>query len=105
MPTSKLPDMLRAIFWDYDFETLTWKHDRELIIKRILVSGDWNAVIWLRSHAGDQSLREWIERHRGDGLGPQKLRFWELILGLPHRQVNTWLAAERPKIWEKRTKP
>jgi hypothetical protein len=101
----ELPDMLRPFFWDYDFDTLSWGDDRELIIARVLTSGDWDAVTWLRSRAGDHSLREWIERHQGGGLSPQKLRFWELILGLPHRQVSVWLSTERRKIWEKRVNP
>jgi hypothetical protein len=103
MATSKkLPHSLKALFWDYPFETLTWEQDHELILSRILTSGNWDAVTWLRSRAGDHSLKEWIERHQGKGLSPQQLRFWELILGLPHRQVNIWLSSERRKIWEKR---
>jgi hypothetical protein len=97
--------MLKTLFWDYDFDILTWEQDRELIVSRILTSGNWDAVTWLRSHVGDQSLKEWIERHHGDGLSPQRLRFWEIILELPHRQVNIWLSSERRKIWEKRTNP
>jgi len=61
-------------------------------------------VTWLRSCLGDRALRDWIERRQGRGLSPQQLRFWELILGLPHRQVNVWLAAEGRKIWEKRVR-
>lgn len=102
MPT-KLPIMLRPFFWDYEFNMLSWKKDRDLIIGRILSSGDWGAIKWLRSHMGDRSLKKWLECHEGDGLSPQQLRFWELILGIPHDQVNTWLAAERRKVWEKRT--
>jgi len=105
MPKSKLPDMLRPFFWEYDFDTLTWEMDRELIIARVLTVGNWDTVIWLRSRVGDISLRQWIERHQGDGLSPEKLRFWELILGLPHRRVNAWLAAERRKVWERRVNP
>ena len=102
MPSSKLPKMLRPLFWDYNFDTLTWEEDRDLVISRILISGNWDAVTWLRSRAGDQSLKEWIERLQGKGLSPVQLRFWELILGLPHQRVNTWLLSERRKIWEKR---
>jgi hypothetical protein len=102
---SKLPDLLKPFFWDYDFGSLSWEDDRELIIARVLSSGDWNALTWLRSYAGDHFLQEWIVRHQGGGLSPQKLRFWELILGLPHRQVNAWLASERRKIWGKRVNP
>lgn len=102
--SSRLPALLRALFWDYDFEALTWENDRDLIMARVLTSGGWDAVTWLRSRIGDRALREWIERHQGRGLSPQQLRFWEIILGLPHRQVNTWLAAEGRKIWEKRVR-
>ena len=102
MSTARLPKMLRPLFWDYNFDILTWEEDRELIISRILISGSWDAVTWLRSHAGDQYLREWIERLQGKGLSPLQLRFWELILGLHHQQVNTWLSSDRRKIWEKR---
>jgi hypothetical protein len=102
--TDKLPVSLRALFWDYDFETLTWEDDRDLITARVLASGTWEAVIWLRSRLGDRALRDWIERYQGRGLSPQQLRFWELILGLPHRQVNAWLAASRRQIWDKRAR-
>ncbi len=102
--SSRLPAMLRALFWDCDFEALTWENDRDLITARVLASGGWDAVTWLRSCLGDCALRDWIERRQGRGLSPQQLRFWELILGMPHRQVNVWLAAEGRKIWEKRAR-
>ena len=104
-PSPKLPARLRSLFWDYEFKSLTWEEDRELIIGRVLTSGDWEAVTWLRSHAGDPALRQWIERHQGRGLSPQKLRFWELILRIPHKQVSTWLAQEGRQIWDKRAGP
>ena len=97
-----LPALLRPLFWDYDFKTLTWDDDRDLIIARVLASGTWEAITWLRACLGDRALREWIERHRGGGLSPRQLRFWELMLNLPHRQVNVWLRAERRKIWDQR---
>jgi len=99
---NRLPRKFKALFWDYPFHALTWKEDRDLIISRILTSGPWDAVVWLRSRVQDQSLKEWIQHHQGNGLSPQKLRFWEVILGLPHRQVNGWLSSERRKHWEER---
>lgn len=105
MTKHSLPNLLRPFFWDYDFNALTWEEDRALVIKRILTSGDWNAINWLRSHIGDESLKEWIQQHQGDGLSPRQLRFWELVLGIPHRQVNAWLSMERRNTWEKRIIP
>jgi Family of unknown function (DUF6922) len=100
----RLPAVLRLLFWDYDFAALSWGNDHDLIMARILTSGDWNAVTWLRSRVGDRVLREWIERHHGGGMSPQRLRFWQLILGLPHRQVSAWLAAEGRQIWDRRVR-
>ena len=101
----RLPTMLRALFWDYDFKALTWTNDRDLIIGRVLASGTWDAVTWLRAHVGDRVLRDWIMHRQGRGLSPQQLCFWELILRLPHRQVNTWLAAKERQLWDKRARP
>ena len=94
-----LPDLLRPLFWEHDFEALTWEADRDLIMARVLASGGWEAVRWLRSRVSDTELRGWIERRRGRGLSPRQLRFWELILGLPRRRVNAWLAEESRKVW------
>ena len=102
--TDALPlrTMLRDLFWDHDFEALDWESDRDLVVSRILVSGSWQAVTWLRSRLGDQALREWLERCDGDGLSSRQLRFWELILDLPRQQVNRWLNDEARRTWEGR---
>ena len=97
--------MLRSLFWECDFEAFTWENDCDLIIARVLAHGTWDAVTWLRSRLGDTALREWIERHQGRGLSPQQLRFWELILDLPHQQINAWLQAQERRVWENRVKP
>jgi hypothetical protein len=91
--TGKLPRILRPFFWDYRFASLRWDKDRDLIVDRILTVGSWDGITWLRARFPDRELRAWIERRCGAGLSPRQLRFWELLLGLPHRLVNQWLAA------------
>lgn len=98
-PRAKLPALLRPLFWDYDFDALRWEQDRDLLIARVLTAGGWKAIRWLRDRCGDADLREWIIRHRGAGLTPRQLRFWELILGLPAAQVNAWVARAKRSIW------
>ena len=100
--STPLPEFLRPLFWDYDFDELTWEEDRDLVIARVLADGPWSAVTWLRSQLGDAELRRWIEARQGRGLSPQQLRFWELILDLPHRRVNTWLATPDRQTWDGR---
>lgn len=99
---TRLPRTLRRFFWDYDFARLTWKADRDLIIGRILAVGNWVAIRWLCRRVPDAELRSWLQKRRGAGLSNRHLRFWELILGLPRRQVNAWLADPARRIWEAR---
>ncbi len=69
---------------------------------RVLASGPWETVKWLRTRAGDKAIRQWIERHEGRGLSPQQLRFWQLILDIPARRVNRWLRSEARSVWDRR---
>src|SRR5262245_17277836 len=94
--------MVRSLFWDLDPRELRWERDREQIIGRVLAEGSWDAVKWLRKQAGDDALREWIERHEGRGLTSRQLRFWELIFEFPHRQVDEWLRREGRQVWDRR---
>ena len=99
----RLPDEVRALFWEYDADVLSWDTDRDLIVRRVLTAGDWSAVTWLRDRLGDDALRAWIERHQGGGLNPRQLRFWELVLALPPHEVNDWIEAAQTSVWEART--
>ena len=99
---TELPTLLRPLFWDHDFGALSWEQDRDLLMARILTTGGWEAIRWLRDHCGDPELRDWIIRRRGARLTPRQLRFWELILGLPAPQVNIWVARAKGSVWEQR---
>jgi hypothetical protein len=100
--TRRLPPRLRPLFWDQHFALLAWESDRDLIVGRILAAGDWEAVRWVRRRLGEAGLRTWLEHRRGAGLSPRQLRFWETVLGLPRREVNTWLADPARRPWEQR---
>lgn len=99
---SRLSRRLQPLFWDHDFARLSWEADSDLIVGRILTAGDWEAVRWLLRRLPKPALREWIECRRGAGLSARQLRFWELILGLPHRAVDAWLADPPRQLWEGR---
>jgi hypothetical protein len=99
---AKLPEMLRPLFWDCDFDRLDWLRDRDFVTGRILVHGPWEAICWLRGEVGDEGVRDWIVDHEGRELSRQQIRFWELILDLPADLVATWLQSESRKIWEGR---
>ena len=99
---SGLPEQLRPFFWDYTFSQLSITKDRDLIIRRILADGSWDAVGWLRKTLGDQVLREWLIVHRGRGLTARQLRFWGLLYELPARQVNQWVKTAKAGVWGRR---
>ena len=99
----KLPEMLRRYFWEYHFWKLSWEKDRYTITDRILTHGDIDAIRWLRRKLSDEDLREFILRREGRGLSSRQIRFWELILKLPRKRVNTWLSAPALLLWERRT--
>jgi hypothetical protein len=70
MANGSLPSSVKKLFWDLNPRALRWDRDREQIIGRILASGPWETVKWLRSTAGDEAIRSWIEEHEGRGLSP-----------------------------------
>jgi hypothetical protein len=98
----KLPRRLRPLFWDHHFARLTWNTDCDLIVGRILSAGDWESVRWLLGMLSKPDLRAWLERRRGAALSARQLRFWEIVLSLPRRQVNAWLADPARQVWEGR---
>jgi hypothetical protein len=99
---STLPNFLKAFFWDQNLEALSWARHRDFIIRRLLHAGSWEALTWLRLELGDSALREWILARNGAGLNPRQLRFWEIVLELPGREVTGWVQAGRDRPWERR---
>jgi hypothetical protein len=97
-----LPQSLKPYFWDYSFSKLSLDTDRDFIIRRILSSGSWEAVIWLKKKIGDEELKEWLITHRGRGLSPRQIRYWGLILDLPDRQVDNWVNFAKENPWGRR---
>jgi hypothetical protein len=97
-----LPDQLKPFFWDVDFSRLSMQKNGDFIIKRLLHSGSWDALQWLRSEISDHNLGEWIILHEGAGLSPRKLSFWQLILDLPEAQVTHWIHEIEKLPWENR---
>ena len=101
-PNSVLPDLLRGLFWDCQFDDLELPRDQPFVIGRVLSAGSWSQIGWLRQNVGDECLRDWICACEGRPLAPPQLRFWELILDLPAPQVDQWLACQSRTTWNQR---
>ena len=100
-----MPDFLRPFFWDVDFDALRWEPYQDFIVRRVLQSGSWEAVCWLRRSLGDAWLRDWLLAQRGARLEPRRLRFWQVVLRLPARTVDRWVASFRDNPWSDRAIP
>jgi len=99
-----LPSAVRKLFWDVEPRSLRLDRDQGTIIGRVLATGPWETVKWLRSALGDDAIRRWIEDHEGRGLSPQQLRYWQLMLDIPRRRVDTWLQGEQRQVWDRRAR-
>lgn len=102
---SPLPKMLKSFFWDRGFRSMSLSSDADFVVGRLLAEGTRESVRWLRRRVGDETLRTWFTQHSGRGLTPRKLRFWELVLKLDHRKVNTWVARQKDDPWHRRSPP
>jgi hypothetical protein len=97
-----LPENLRSLFWDCDFDSVDLFEHRRFVIRRILDQGDWQAITWLRKTVGDAAIRDWFLATNGRGLDPPRLRFWGLILDLPEDQVDEWVRKAKESPWDRR---
>lgn len=98
----ELPVLLGRYFWDYAPGRLAWPEHHHTILLRLLEKGGWDAVRWLRGNVSASDLRQFITERRGRGLDPKRLRYWELILGLPQDQVDAWVHTARQSPWYNR---
>lgn len=105
MSDEQLPEFLKPLFWDVVFGELEWGKDRNLVVRRILQSGNWEAVRWLRKYWGDTAISAWIEAHHGSRLNPRQLRYWQVVLEMPARTVDEWVSQARGTLWERRINP
>jgi len=97
-----IPSPVRKLFWDLEPRYLRLDQDEEMIIGRVLASGPWETVKWLRSIVGDDAIRQWIEEHDGHGLSPRQLRYWQLMLGISAGVVDAWLRSPGRQVWDRR---
>ena len=97
-----LPIDMEWIFWDCDPRLLDLEEHHDFMIRRVLESGDWDSIKWLRRVIGDAAIHEWFLAKNGGGLDPRRLRFWGLILDLPTQLVDEWVAKAKLSHWREK---
>lgn len=94
---------LRKFFWDYNFKSLSLKHDGDLIIRRILEVGDWESIRWLRKKVGDSRIRLLLKKYRGRGMDRRRLNYWCVKLNINRKELDSGIKQNGRSIWENRT--
>ena len=97
-----LPEHFSRYYWDCDFDSISWRKHKEDVVLRVLMRGTWDDIEWVRDKVGDVWLRAWIIKRRGKAIDAADLRLWGLLLHIPKRMVNSWLANKARQIWDKR---
>ena len=92
------------LFWDFPARSISLDADRDLVVRRVTAEGGWREMSLLRSRIGDPAIRDVIEKTDARGLSPQRIRFWQLVLGLPARRADAWVRRARQSTWARRTR-
>jgi len=81
-----LPEFLRPLFWDTDFDRLRVPGHERYIIERVLEYGDDPAIRWLWRTFGHIAIADIVRRSRK--LSRNTATLWALVLDIPHEQVR-----------------
>jgi hypothetical protein len=90
-PPERWPTEVRGLFCDLDPDTIAPRGHRPFVIQRVLSSGGIGPFRWIRSLASDEELRRHIKGREGREIAPRRLRYFELVLGLPRAEVSAWI--------------
>ncbi len=86
MSEDRLPEFLRPLFWDVNFDRLRIPGHERYIIERILELGDVAEVRWMFQNFSREQIVQALRRVRG--LSRKSAIFWASILGLPRKEVR-----------------
>jgi len=80
-----LPEFLRFLFWDTDFDYLRVPGHERYIIERVLEYGDDSAIGWLWHTFGPAAITDVVQRSRK--LSRNTATLWALVLGIPKDRI------------------
>ena len=98
--SESLPEHLRPLFWDTDFDQLRVEGHERYVIARVLEYGDVPAVRWLMNRFSKEQIAETLRRTRR--LSPKSAHFWASILDVPTGEIrclNRSFRRRHREIW------
>jgi len=86
MGAQPLPEFLRPLFWDTDFDRLRVPGHERYIIERVLEYGDDAAVHWLWHTFGADAIADAVRRSRT--ISRSTANLWSLLLDIPREEIR-----------------
>jgi len=86
MSEERLPEFLRPLFWDVDFDQLRVPGHERYIIERILELGDDAAVRWVFQRFSQDQIVQTLRDSRS--LSRKSALFWADILNVPRKSIR-----------------
>jgi len=81
-----LPEFLRPLFWEVDFDRLRVRGHERYIIERVLEYGDDEAIRWLYHTFGPRAIGDVVRRSRK--ISRNTATLWALVLDIPGEQIQ-----------------
>lgn len=81
-----LPEFLRPLFWEVDWDRLCIRGHERYIIERVLEYGDDQAIRWLLCVFDLHAIADVVRRSRK--ISRNTATLWALVLDIPGEQVQ-----------------
>lgn len=81
-----LPEFLRPLFWEVDFDRLRVQGHERYVIERVLEYGDDQAIRWLQRTFNSRAIADVVRHSRK--ISRNTATLWALVLDVPREQVQ-----------------
>jgi len=102
MAEGPLPELLRPLFWEIDFDRLRLPERETYVIERVLEYGDLPAVRWLEKTFPSKRIAQVVRQSRA--LSLRSANFWARMLDIPLEEIrclSTSFQQEHRVIWQR----
>jgi hypothetical protein len=86
MDEAPLPEFLRPLFWEVDFDRLRVSRREQYVIERVLEYGDDQAIRWLLHACSPRAIADVVQRSRK--ISRNTATLWALVLGIPREEIK-----------------
>ncbi len=81
-----LPEFLRPLFWEVDFDRLRVRGHERYLIERVLEYGDDRAIRWLQHTFSPTTVADVVRHSRK--ISRNTATLWALVFDIPREQIR-----------------